>query len=128
MKRIYWTVKTDIRNPLGDPHLNNLFWLVRDFRRGRLPLGWRGNKVFENRYGDLPIRPYGYYTEFYRGISTESGSLRVVLGKGSEVYVTGNHYMENLISHATSFSLLSQAFTSSIKSLGEAVRPLARKS
>jgi hypothetical protein len=92
MRTIKWTVKTDNRNPLGDPRLNNLFWLVRDFRCGRLPIGWRGNKVFENRNGDLPIRPHGYYTEFYIGISAESGSLRVVLGKGSEVYVTGNHY------------------------------------
>jgi guanyl-specific ribonuclease Sa len=92
MKTIKWTVKTDSRNPLGDPRLNNLFLLVRDFRRGQLPFGWRGNRIFENRQGRLPNRAYGYYTEFYLGTSAESGSLRVVLGRGSEVYVTGNHY------------------------------------
>jgi guanyl-specific ribonuclease Sa len=94
MKTIKWTVKTDSKNPLSDPRLGNLFYLVRDFRLGRLPFGWRGNKVFENKYNDLPNRSHGYYTEFYMGNSAESGSLRVVLGKGSEVYVTGNHYRD----------------------------------
>ena len=93
MKTIKWTVKSD-RSPLGDPRLSNLFLLLRDFRSGRLPFGWRGNKVFENRYGDLPIRAYGYYTEYYMGTSAESGSLRMVLGRGSEVYVTGDHYRD----------------------------------
>jgi guanyl-specific ribonuclease Sa len=94
MKTIKWTVKTDSRNPLSDPRLDNLYSLVRDFRLGRLPFGWRGNRIFENRYGDLPNRAYGYYMEFYLGTSAESGSLRVVLGRGSEVYVTGNHYRD----------------------------------
>ena len=94
MKTIKWGVKTNNSNPLGDSRLNDLYSLVRDFRRGRLPFGWRGNKVFENKYGDLPLRPYAYYTEFYLGTSAESGSLRVVLGKGSEVYVTGNHFRD----------------------------------
>jgi guanyl-specific ribonuclease Sa len=94
MKTIKWGVSTDSRNPLGDPRLSNLYLLVSDFRKGRLPFGWRGNRFFENRYGDLPDRPYGYYTEFYLGTSAESGSLRVVLGEGSEVYVTGNHYRD----------------------------------
>jgi guanyl-specific ribonuclease Sa len=94
MKTIKWTVKTDSRNPLSDPRLTDLYSLVRDFRLGRLPFGWRGNRIFENRYGDLPNRAYGYYTEFYLGTSAESGSLRVVLGRGSEVYVTGNHYRD----------------------------------
>jgi guanyl-specific ribonuclease Sa len=94
MKTIKWTVKTDSRNPLSDPRLNDLYSLLRDFRLGRLPFGWRGNRIFENRYGDLPSRPYGYYTEFYLGTSAQSGALRVVLGRGSEVYVTGNHYRD----------------------------------
>jgi hypothetical protein len=94
MKTIKWAVKTNNSNPFSDPRLGGLYWLVGDFRRGRLPLGWRGNRVFTNRYGDLPIQPYGYYTEFYMGNSEESGSLRVVLGRGSEVYVTGNHYRD----------------------------------
>ena len=94
MKTIKWGVKADSGNPLNDSRLSNLYSLVTDFRLGRLPFGWRGNRVFENKYGDLPIRLYGYYKEFYMGISAESGSLRVVLGEGSEVYVTGNHYRD----------------------------------
>ena len=94
MKTIKWGLSTDGRNPFGDPRLSNLYLLVSDFRRRRLPFGWRGNRPFENRHRDLPDRPYGYYTEFYLGTSAESGSLRVVLGKGSEVYVTGNHYRD----------------------------------
>jgi guanyl-specific ribonuclease Sa len=94
MKTIEWGVKTDSRNPLGASRLSNLFMLVRDFRLGRAPFGWRGNRVFENRFGDLPTRAYGYYREFYLGASAESGSLRVVLGQGGEVYVTGNHYRD----------------------------------
>lgn len=94
MKTIKWTVKTDSRNPLSDPRLSNLYSLVREFRLGRLPFGWRGNRTFTNKYGDLPSRASNYYTEFYLGTSAESGSLRVVLGRGSEVYVTGNHYRD----------------------------------
>jgi guanyl-specific ribonuclease Sa len=94
MKTIKWTVKTDSKNPLSDPRLANLYYLVRDFRLGRLPFGWRGNRPFENRYNDLPNRPFRYYTEFYMGNSADSGSLRVVLGRNSEVYVTGNHYRD----------------------------------
>lgn len=91
---IKWSVKEGASNPMTDPRLRNLESLVRDFRLGRLPLGWRGNRTFENRYGDLPNRSYGYYKEYYLGNSAESGSLRVVLGIGSEVYVTGNHYRD----------------------------------
>jgi guanyl-specific ribonuclease Sa len=91
---IKWGVSQDSRNPLGDPRLRNLDILVGDFRRGRLPFGWGGNRIFENRWADLPIRVYGYYREYYMGTSAETGSLRVVLGQGSEVYVTGNHYSD----------------------------------
>jgi len=93
MKTIKWRVKSD-ESPLSDPRLSNLFLPVTDLRNGRLPFGWRGNKVSENRYGDLPIRDCGSYREFYMGTSAESGELRLVLGRGSEVYVTGNHYRD----------------------------------
>jgi len=94
MRTIKWGVNTDSRNPLSDPRLSNLDFLVRDFRLGRLPFGWRGNRIFDNKWGDLPSRHHGYYQEFYLGSSAESGSLRVVLGESSEVYVTGNHYRD----------------------------------
>ena len=94
MNTIEWGVKTDSNSPLGDPRLSDLYSLVSDLRLGRLPLGWRGNRVFENRYGDLPNRAYGYYKEFYMGHSPESGSLHVVLGRDGEVYVKGNHYSD----------------------------------
>ena len=93
-KTIKWGLNTNSPNPFGDPRLRNLFRLTGNFRRGQLPVGWRGNRVFQNRYGDLPIRPRGHYTEFYMGTSAESGSLRVVLGRDGEVYVTGNHYRD----------------------------------
>ncbi len=92
--KIKWGVNADANNPLSDARLQNLELLVRDLRCGRLPFGWRGNRVFENREGDLPSRVGEYYKEFYMGTSAESGALRVVLGAGSEVYVTGNHYRD----------------------------------
>jgi ribonuclease len=91
MKTINWGDNTNSRNPLGNSSLSNLSMLVSDFRLGRLLFGWRGNQVFKNRNGDLPIRAYGYYKEFYLGASPESGSARIVLGQGGEVYVTGDH-------------------------------------
>jgi guanyl-specific ribonuclease Sa len=66
--------------------------LVILFRRGQLPTGWRGNKVFRNDEGKLRNRPHNYYREFYVGTSAESGLLRVVLGWNGETYVTGSHY------------------------------------
>ena len=94
MKTIDWKDRNnaDRRNPLRNSSLRCLPWLIRDFRVGRLPLGWRGNRVFENLDGDLPTRAYGYYKEFYLGAFPESGSPRVVMGRDGEVYVTGNHY------------------------------------
>jgi ribonuclease len=94
MKTINWGDRDnkDNDNQLNTSSLINLPWLVREFGLGRLPLGWRGNQVFENKDGDLPTRAYGYYKEFYRGPFPASGSARVVLGQGGEVYVTENHY------------------------------------
>jgi len=81
-------------NPFSDPRLLNFPELVRGFRAGRLPFGWKGNKLFENRWGDLPPRPPGYYKEFYVGTSAESGDLRIVLGNGGDVYISGNHHTD----------------------------------
>jgi hypothetical protein len=92
MNTIEWGVNTDGGSLLSDSRLNDLYSLVSDFRLGRLPMGWRGNRVFENRYGELPNRSYGYYKEFYLGPSPESGSLHVVLGRDGDVYVTGKDY------------------------------------
>ncbi len=88
--RISWGVE----NPFSDPRLSNFPVLVRDFRAGRLPHGWRGNKVWENRWLDLPVKPPDYYREFYVGTSAESGELRIVLGQGGEVYICGNHHRD----------------------------------
>jgi guanyl-specific ribonuclease Sa len=81
-------------NPFRDPRLANLPVLVRNFRQGYLPLGWRGNGEFKNWHVDLPLKGPGYYNEFYLGTSAESASLRIVLGKMAEVYITGNHYFD----------------------------------
>jgi hypothetical protein len=81
-------------NPFSDARLFNLPSLVADFRDGRLSHGWRGNRVWENRWNDLPFKPDGYYREFYAGTPEESGDLRIVLGQGGEVYVSGNHHQD----------------------------------
>src|ERR1700722_3758987 len=88
--RITW----GIGNPFSDPRLTNLPHLVRNFRRGTLPPGWKGNKTWENRWNDLPPRVHGYYKEFYVGTSAESGDLRIVLGEGGEVFISGNHHSD----------------------------------
>jgi hypothetical protein len=72
-------------NPLSDPRLGNLPTLVAGFRAGQVPHGWRGNRVWENRWHDLPPKRYGYYREFCTGTSETSGDLRIVLGQGGEV-------------------------------------------
>lgn len=51
-------------NPFSDPRLADLPQLLRNFRRGKLPTGWKGNKEFENRWLDLPVKPEGYYDEY----------------------------------------------------------------
>jgi hypothetical protein len=88
--RITWGVT----NPFSDPRLINLPALISDFRAGRLPHHWGGNKLWENRWLDLPMKPHGYYREFYVGTSAESGNLRIVLGQGGEVYISGNHHRD----------------------------------
>lgn len=80
-------------NPFSDPRLAKLPELVRDFRAGRSPNGWRAH-AWENRWLDLPIKPANYYHEFYVGTPAESGNLRIVLGRGGEVYVSGNHHRD----------------------------------
>jgi len=77
-------------NPFADPRLKELPELIRGFRRGNYR-GWRAG-VFENQDGDLPEKPLGYWREHYLGPPELSGSLRIVLGRSSEVYITGNHY------------------------------------
>ncbi len=78
------------RNPFQDKRLADLQGLIRDFRRGN-SRGWR-TCVFQNRDGILPRKSPDHYREHYLGPSSVSGSLRIVLGKGGEVYITGNHY------------------------------------
>jgi hypothetical protein len=78
-------------NPLRDPRLLNLPALVRDFKKGKS--AWPV-KVFVNRWLDLPVKPLDYYHEYYSGPKGVAGLLRIVLGKGGEVYVTGNHYRD----------------------------------
>lgn len=79
-------------SPFADPRLHDLPGLIRNFRAGRVPTGWRGNRVWENRWGDLPLKPPAYYREYYVGTPEDSGSLRVVIGDGGEIYVSGNHH------------------------------------
>jgi guanyl-specific ribonuclease Sa len=82
-------------NPFSDPRLTNLDVLVREIRRfRRLPMNVQGGRVFENQRGDLPLKTAGYYHEYDLVAPTPGGrgKLRMVLGNGGEVYITGNHY------------------------------------
>ncbi len=90
--RIVW----GSRNPFSDPRLKNLDQYVREIRRfRRLPRGVTGGSIFENREGDLPPKQRGYYKEYDVEISSGNrGKLRIVLGDGGEVYITGNHYRD----------------------------------
>lgn len=83
------------KNPLSDPRYADLDAYVNALRRGKIPRNVTAGKVFENRDGDLPGRPYAYYSE-YDVTPTVDGvrrdSYRIVLGGGGEVYITGSHY------------------------------------
>jgi len=83
------------RNPFSDPRLKTLDLLVRDIRRGRLPHNVRGGRWFMNYAGDLPKKPAGYYCEYDVEPAVpgrDRGTLRVILGAGGEVFITGDHY------------------------------------
>lgn len=89
--RVIWGA----HNPFSDPRLDRLDAFVRDIRMNRrLPPGVVGGSVFENRDLDLSPRPYGYYREYDLTQAEPGGRdmLRLVLGDGGEVFITGNHY------------------------------------
>jgi hypothetical protein len=52
-------------NPFSDLRLAKFPEIVRNFMAGRLPRNWRGNKIWLNKWRDLPLKPHGYYREFY---------------------------------------------------------------
>jgi hypothetical protein len=88
---------------LGDPALERQVALVIESmdRTGRPPEGVaqggrRGGTrgVFENAEGRLPRQAGGYYTEtdvWPRGPGGR-GALRLIFGRGGEVYYTADHY------------------------------------
>jgi ribonuclease len=85
------------QNPLSDARYADLDKYVNAIRRGQRPPNVTGGAVFENRDQDLPIRPNGYYREYdveptVKGMGR--GTYRLVLGGGSDVYITGNHYRD----------------------------------
>ncbi len=84
-------------NPLSDPRLTGLDQYVKAIRQGRLPPNVTGGRIFANSLLDLPIKLHGYYHEYdvepvVKG--KDRGKLRLVLGNGGEVYITGNHYRD----------------------------------
>jgi guanyl-specific ribonuclease Sa len=82
-------------NPFSDPRLAGLERFVRGIRQGRLPRHVSGGSIFANLSRDLPPKPHGYYREYDvepSGRSRDRSKLRLVLGNGGEVYITGNHY------------------------------------
>src|SRR5690349_19360813 len=83
--------------PLSDPRLAGLDRYVRGIRQGRRPPNVAGGGVFANAQGDLPVKPHGYYREYDVEPAVggkDRGRLRLVLGDGGEVYITGNHYRD----------------------------------
>jgi guanyl-specific ribonuclease Sa len=91
--RVIWGT----HNPFGDPRLTHLDQYVRDARQGRLPPNVTGGGVFQNVLLDLPVKPYGYYREYDVEPTVpgkDRGKLRIVLGNGGEVFITGNHYRD----------------------------------
>jgi guanyl-specific ribonuclease Sa len=91
--RIIWGAS----NPLADPRLAGLDQYVKGIRQGRLPPNVTGGSVFANVLHDLPVKPHGYYREYNVEPAVKGqdrGKLRLVLGTGGEVYITGNHYRD----------------------------------
>jgi guanyl-specific ribonuclease Sa len=91
--RIIWGVS----NPFSDPRLVGLDQYIKGLRKGLLPPNVTGGGIFANAFLDLPVKPHGYYREYdveptVKG--KDRGKLRLVLGSGGEVYITGNHYRD----------------------------------
>ncbi|HIE5097869.1 TPA: ribonuclease domain-containing protein [Stenotrophomonas maltophilia] len=54
--------------------------------------------IFQNRAGDFPIKPAGYYAEYVHptpGV-TGRGANRMVVGKGGEMYCAADHYKASI--------------------------------
>ncbi|MDX2037912.1 MAG: ribonuclease domain-containing protein [Isosphaeraceae bacterium] len=82
-------------NPFSDPRLVGLDELVKNLRQGRIPPGVTGGSIFANHDLTLPMKIHGHYREYdvvptVKGV--DRGKLRLVLGAGGEVYITGDHY------------------------------------
>lgn len=91
--RIIW----GSQNPFSDPRLGELDKYVREIRQGRLPPHVTGGRVFGNYLLDLPPKGNAYYREYDvepTVAGTDRGKLRIVLGEGGEVFITGNHYRD----------------------------------
>ncbi len=85
------------RNPFADSRLLGLDEFVKAIRRGCLPANVTGGSIFANFQCDLPVKPHGYYREYDvepKVKAKDRGKLRLVLGAGGEVYITGNHYRD----------------------------------
>ncbi len=84
-------------NPLSDPRLAGLDHYVKSIRQGHLPANVTGGRLFRNTLLDLPAKPHDHYREYDVETSVKGvdrGKLRLVLGNGGEVYITGNHYRD----------------------------------
>lgn len=91
--RITW----GMGNPFSDPRLAALDQIVKRIRQGLRPPHVAGGAIFRNDLLDLPMKPHGYYHEYdveAAAKGKDRGKLRIVLGAGGQVYITGNHYRE----------------------------------
>ena len=84
-------------NPFSDPRMVGLDQYVKGIRQGKLPPNVTGGSIFGDKIMDLPVRPHGHYREYDVEVTVpgkDRGKLRIVLGAGGEVYITGNHYRD----------------------------------
>ena len=88
-KRILWRGA----GTLSDPRLQHLVAIVREMRRNPSRFA-----VFENRSSNarfrLPRQRVGYYREHNPAPSRlrDKNTLRIVVGRQGEVFITGDHY------------------------------------
>ncbi|QDV05171.1 ribonuclease [Planctomycetes bacterium Poly30] len=79
-----------------DPRLRQIPFpqLITQLRADRCPPVW-SRMEFANRGSEgtrLPERPAGYYRRFHLEARGTGGTLRLVLGRQQEVYITGDKY------------------------------------
>jgi hypothetical protein len=91
-RRVLW----GSANPLSDPRLARLADILKALRtNSTLPEGVTCGGEFKDVEHQLPPRPPRHWKEYYvtpkvAGVARDK--LRLVIGTGGEVFLTGDHY------------------------------------